>query len=293
MHCLNLKLTYDCSNDCKFCFSKHLKGQNLPLNDLLKVIEKAYSDGAREIVLSGGEPTFYEEKFLSCLAFAEKIGYEKYIVQTNGFGLVNNSKIFNFIEDFSKKSDVTFSFSIHGANAKTHDELSSSHGAFEILLSAMKKIFEKTSCKIFTNTVMTQKNFNELQEIVDLVKNFQPEIIQFAMMHTKNLKNLRTTLKDSAIKIRSLKINREILKTDGLPFCSMYGFEECVGESYWPEVLDVYNGASKIFSNFSQLENGMRWRAGFCKNCLMDELCAGIWIEHKDEFLKLKIHPIC
>lgn len=76
----------------------------MPLNDLLKVIEKAYSDGAREIVLSGGEPTFYEEKFLSCLAFAEKIGYEKYIVQTNGFGLVNNSKIFNFIEDFSKKA---------------------------------------------------------------------------------------------------------------------------------------------------------------------------------------------
>ena len=77
MHCLNLKLTYDCTNDCAFCFSSYMKNETLSFSSLLNTIEKGYRNGAREIVLSGGEPTIHEEKFLKCLELADSLGYEK------------------------------------------------------------------------------------------------------------------------------------------------------------------------------------------------------------------------
>ncbi len=292
MHCLNLKLTYDCTNNCAFCFSRYMKNEILTLNNLLATIEKGFSNGARELVLSGGEPTLSEEKFLKCLEAADRIGYEKYIIQTNGHGIATSESLSNFLADFSKRRDVAISFSIHGAKSKTHDELSSSVGAFDKLILAMKKIFEETSCSIYTNTVVTRKNFDELQEIADLVRAFKPEIIQFAMMHAPGLENLSVGLKETALTIRKLNVSRDVLKTEGIPFCFMYGLEECVGESYWPEVLDIYNRENNYLPDFNQLKHSMRWKADFCKDCLMNEICAGIWTEHKEEFLNEKIRPI-
>ena len=266
MHCLNLKLTYDCTNNCEFCFSRYMKNEILSSENLLKTIEKGYMNGAREIVFSGGEPTIYKEKFLKCLEAADNIGYEKYIIQTNGYGMAVDESIIEFISNLSMRRDVAVSFSVHGADKKTHDELSASVGAFDYLLLAMKKIFEETSCIIYTNTVVTSKNLNVLQKVADLVKIFNPEIIQFAMMHATDFKNLSVGLKETALTVRKLNVNREILKTEGIPFCLMYGLEECVGESYWPEVLDIYNRDDNYFANFSQLEQGMRWKADFCKD---------------------------
>ena len=282
----------------EYCAGKHklinyiMKDEILSLENLLSTIEKGYQNGARELVISGGESTLHEEKFFACLTAAERCGYEKFIIQTNGYVIAAGKSIAKFLADFSRRRDVAISFSIHGAKGKTHDELSSSVGAFDNLLLAMKKIFQETSCAIFTNTVVTRKNLRELQEIVNLVKTFEPEIIQFAMMHAAGLENLSVGLKETALAIRGLKVNREVLKTEGLPFCFMYGLEECVGESYWPEVLDIYNRNDNYFANFNQLEHGMRWKADFCKDCLMNNICAGIWAENKPEFLRLKIRPI-
>ena len=292
MHCLNLKLTYDCPNNCAFCFSRYMKSEILSLDNLLATIEKGYRNGARELVLSGGEPTIHEEKFLKCLTAADRIGYEKYIIQTNGSGIAVGESIINFLADFSKRRDVAISFSIHGANSKTHDELSCTSGAFDKLILAMKKIFKETSCGIYTNTVVTRRNLNELQSIADLVKSFKPEIIQFAMMHAPDLENLSVGLKESALAIRKLNVSRDVLKTEGIPCCFMYGLEECVGESYWPEVLDIYNREDNYLADFNQREHGMRWKAAFCKECLLNEICAGIWTEHKEEFLNSTVHPI-
>ena len=292
MHCLNLKVTYDCTNNCEFCFSRYLKNEVLTLNNLLGTIEKGYRNGARELVLSGGEPTLHEEKLLKCLELADNIGYEKYIIQTNGYGIARGESTLNFISALSKRRDVAISFSIHGANSKTHDELSSTIGAFDKLILAMKRIFEKTSCSIYTNTVVTRINSNELQDIADLVKAFQPEIIQFAMMHAQGLENLSVGLKETALAIRKLNLSHDVLKTEGIPYCFMYGLEKCVGESYWPEVLDIYNREDNYLADFNQREHGMRWKAAFCKKCLMNEICAGIWAEHEEEFLNSNVRPI-
>lgn len=294
LRCLNLKITYDCTNKCQFCFSSYLKDIKISLDGLIKAVENGKNSGCNELVISGGEPTLYPDTIIKIMSLAEHIGYEKFIIQTNGSGLANNSDLLAFLNTLSKKKEVCISFSIHGHCTEIHDKMSSCDGAFELLIKAMDNIYH-SSCKLYTNTVVSSFNIHHLKEIASLVSEYDPEIIQFSMMHLDKPSILSTGLLETVYAIHSLKgtVNSNVLKTEGIPFCLMYGMEECVGEAYWPESLDLYNKNNDYMHDFRQLDYGMRWKADSCSQCIMNEICTGIWKEHKNEFLNSGIHPIC
>lgn len=296
MRCLNVKLTYCCSNRCRFCFSSYLHSLQPSIDSILSAIEEGYSKGCRELVLSGGEPTLVPDLVAAAMEKAKQLGYTKYIVQTNGFGLASNkTQLLDFLASFSTRYEVCISFSIHGHTEETHDAMCSNSGAFESLLNAVRNI-SKTNCRIYTNTVVSSLNISHLHEIAELILPFNPTILQFAMMHLKSPSPLATGLVEAAQAIRCLGWNRlvpeSILRTEGIPFCLMHGFEHCVGESYWPNQLDLLTGNDKYLEDFSQLDSGMRWKSPTCRRCIMNCICPGIWKEHAHEFLDTNIHPI-
>ncbi len=296
MHCLNVKLTYKCSNQCRFCFSSYLHSVQPSKDSILSAVEEGYSKGCRELVLSGGEPTLVPDLVVAAMETAERLGYIKYIIQTNGFGLASNeTQLLGFLASFSKRYEVCVSFSIHGHTAEIHDAMCSNSGAFESLLNAVRNI-SKTDCRIYTNTVVSSLNMSHLREIAELVLPFNPTILQFAMMHLKSPSPLATGLVETAQAIRRLVQGRlipeSILRTEGIPFCLMHGFEHCVGESYWPNQLDLLTCNDKYLEDFSQLDSGMRWKAPNCRRCIMNCICPGIWEEHAREFRDANIHPI-
>ena len=167
-------------------------------------------------------------------------------------------------------------------------------GAFKSVKSALEKIKE-TDCKIYTNTVITSLNINYLEDIAQFVLQYSPEIMQFSMLHLKNPNDLTVSLLDSVLAVKKLKgrVNEEILKTEGMPYCLLHGMEKCVGESFWPSVLDLYNKNENYIKDFNQLDYGMRQKLDICGKCIFNEICTGVWKEHFDEFSKMKIRPIC
>ena len=293
LHCLNLKLTYKCTNRCPFCFSKHLSNNEITLDGLKKAIEIGFSSGCREIVLSGGEPTIVPEILTSVLTFAESLGYEKYILQTNGSGLLSNSKLFDSINAIAEKKDFYVSFSVHAHTAGLHDFISKSQGAFNKLIAAIRETM-LSNCKIYTNTVVSKYNILYLKHITELLLPFEPLIMQFSMMHLESVSDFSTSLIETSTAIKHLKkiVPLEVLKTEGIPFCLMYGMESCVGESFWPDKLDLYNYEDNYMSNFTQLGSNMRVKRAFCRDCIMNEICMGVWRENFDEFENLNLHPI-
>lgn len=293
MRCLNLKITYDCTNKCQFCFSSYLKDTSISLDGLIKAVENGRNNGCNELVISGGEPTLYPDNIVRIMSLAEQMGYEKFIIQTNGSGLANNNNLLEFLNTLSKKKEVCISFSIHGHCAEIHDKMSSCDGAFDLLINAMCNIHH-SSCKLYTNTVVSSFNIHYLKDIVNLVIKYDPEIIQFSMMHLDEPSILSTGLVETVSAIHKLKddVSGNVIRTEGIPFCLMYGMEECVGEAYWPELLDLYNKNDDYMKNFRQLDYGMRWKSTACSQCIMNEVCAGVWKEHKNEFLNSGAHPI-
>lgn len=294
MHCLNLKLTYDCTNNCSFCFSSYLKENIITYDGLSDAVIRGFNNGCRELVLSGGEPTLLPDTIESLLTLAEQLGYEKYIIQTNGSGLSTNDQLVEFLDELAKKKELCISFSIHGHCAEIHDRMSSTNGAFELLIKAMDKI-KSTSCLIYTNTVISRLNIDHLEEVGKLCHSYGAKVIQFSMMHLDSPSDLSTGLIEAvqAVKKVSNKIEHDVLKTEGIPYCLMHGIETCVGESFWPNELDLYNKENDYMSAFSQLENGMRWKSPSCIKCIMNEICMGIWKEHANEYREASIRPIC
>lgn len=293
MHCLNLKITYNCTNNCSFCFSSYLKDNVMSLVGMKNAVKQGRKNGCNELVISGGEPTTIPETIIELVNLAEQLGYEKYIIQTNGSGLADNYELVNFLNSIAQHKEVCISFSVHGHTSEIHDKMSRKEGAFHSLMKAIKNISE-TNCNIYTNTVISLINVENLADIAKVIMPYKPSIMQFSMMHLANPTEISVSLKDSVRAVQRVKnlVDFKILKTEGIPYCLMYGMEECVGESCWPSTLDIYNKDNKYMNNFKQIDYGMRCKAGFCEKCIMNKICMGVWAENYEEFYNLGINPI-
>ena len=80
---------------------------------LLREVEEGYRRGCRELVLSGGEPTLCPDTLLNVMKRADEVGYQKYIIQTNGSGFSDHVDLALRIGEFARKAEVAISFSIH------------------------------------------------------------------------------------------------------------------------------------------------------------------------------------
>lgn len=292
MHCLNLKVTYNCSNDCSFCFSSYMKDVVIPLENLKTAVIQGHKKGCNELVLSGGEPTLFPEYIKELISLAEEYRYKKYIIQTNGYGLSEFDELVSFLDKIAENKEICISFSVHGHQESIHNLISGNQNAFQKLKNGIDKI-SKTNCNIYTNTVVNALNIKHLKDIALFLNIYNPTIMQFSMMHLKEENALYVSLRDSVLAIKKLKyiVNSDILKTEGIPYCLLHGMETCVGESAWPSILDLYNN-NEYMNNFKQLDYGMRKKMNKCKRCIMNKICMGVWEEHYEEFSHIGIHII-
>lgn len=285
MRWLNVKITYKCNNKCEYCFSKNDKDKELSIEYLLSMIKKGVLDGCKGLIISGGEPTIDKDKLINIITKSYDFGIEKFIVQTNGHGF--DDELIYLLEEYSKKIDIGISFSVLNYTADLHDNATKNKGSFERLMISLERV-SKTNCSIYTNTVISKENKNNLDNIIDLIKPFNPEIMQFSVMHTEEDDYISVGLVQSVKAVLNIAdmLPKKVLRTEGMPYCMIKGYEECVGESYWPSILDLCN-SDKYISDFKQIEANMRWKDISCKECIMTEICHGIWIEQKQEFLSL------
>jgi len=288
MRLLNAKLTYQCNNNCQFCFSSYLKDIQITFPALLKAIDYGYKRGCRALVLSGGEPTLLPDVVIKTIEYAKQLGYENYTIQTNGSGLSEKNSLFHFLKELADEAQLSISFSIHGPNKHIHDAISSRSGAFESLLKAIDGISTNTQASIYTNSVISAPNINLLCDIVTLLERYRIQVMQFAVMHSDQSNNFSVGLLPSAKAVHTLTgiVSVDVLRTEGIPYCLMYGYEECVGESYWPANLDLFNKDDDYMCDFDQSSSGMRKKPSFCSQCVMDKICVGSWAEHYKELLE-------
>lgn len=265
----------------------------IPFESLKEAVLQGHRNGCNELVLSGGEPTLYPEYIRELISLAVTLGYRKYIIQTNGYGLSKCEELVSFLDYVAETTEICLSFSVHGHIAEVHDDLSGNPGAFRNLMDAIDKV-SKTHCKIYTNTVINARNLTHLSDIAALLMPYKPDIMQFSMMHLKEHTELSVPLEKSVWAIKKLKdvVSPDVFKTEGVPYCLLHGIETCVGESAWPAVLDLYNKDGDYMSDFKQLDYGMRSKMENCDKCIMNKICMGVWKEHFEEFSNMGIHPI-
>ncbi len=129
-----VRLTFDCNDHCVFCLDAHAhNGTNRDRNEVKEQILDGRRKGAQRLILSGGEPTIHPN-YVDFIRLGAMAGYEK--IQT-----VTNGRMFAYREFLIRCLDAglgEITFSIHGPNARIHDALVGTKGAFEQEVQGLK-----------------------------------------------------------------------------------------------------------------------------------------------------------
>jgi MoaA/NifB/PqqE/SkfB family radical SAM enzyme len=164
-----LELTPRCTQDCRYCYNvwklrpDFLIGEGeMNTRQWCDLIAKLQDEtGCRLLTFSGGEPLLRDD-FRDILAFCHRRGLESILI-TNG-GLLDADTL-----AFCLDHGVTmFELTLLGADAETHDQLTSTPGSWERALAAMTRLYKAnaTWCGVF---VATRENIGQTRQTLEMV----------------------------------------------------------------------------------------------------------------------------
>ena len=285
---VDIKIGFRCNNRCSFCVQGE-KRCSLPdksFEDILGSLKEAFSQGVREVVFTGGEPTLHPN-ILDLVSEAKKIGFLEIQLQSNG-------RIFAY-NDFCKKAISAgvsqFSPALHGSRASIHDGLTQAKGSCEQTLAGIKNL-KNLNQKVLTNTVVTSKNYKDIPALARLFVSLGVDHFQFAFVHimgrAEENKGWLIPKKSEAISYikEGLDIGLEAgcdVFTEAIPFCLMGGYENCIAEKRIPDT-SIYDLDFNISDYGSYRRETGKFKREECQSCRFNRVCEGPWKEYVDIF---------
>jgi len=172
---VDIFFTEKCNFNCRFCnyprITQNIK-KELSDTQILKLIEEICEMDVKVFGILGGEPFLRKKVLLESMEKIKKHGISGSIV-TNGFLLEKRD-----VERIVKMRWDLIRFSIDGLE-KTHDFLRGVRGSFKKVVSVIKDFHEiKRKLKsnfptIEVNFVLTNKNYKELVNLIELLSFFE------------------------------------------------------------------------------------------------------------------------
>ncbi len=163
---LEIKISYQCNNNCVFCFNFNNKDKREFGNTIEKtreIIELFANNGGEKLIITGGEPLI-SKHFFELIHFAKQKGISFFEIQTNG-RMLSYEEI---VLELKKIGSVSFLVSLHFPNNKLYKKYSQSDG-FDETVAGIKNLV-KHNFAFTTNTVIMKPNLPYLKETVKLLK---------------------------------------------------------------------------------------------------------------------------
>jgi radical SAM protein with 4Fe4S-binding SPASM domain len=184
---VTLWLTYRCNAHCSFCIFTNeenrreaLSAGELSLEQIFCLLDDLAALGTRRIMITGGEPTLRED-LVNIVAYATGHRIRTGIF-TNG-SLLNHS----LAEELVAAGVDTICISLDAAETALHDGLRNVPGLGEKVLAALGHVDETRKrlgrrTKLVTNTVVTARNYRQIDRIVELKADFDLDHATFATL---------------------------------------------------------------------------------------------------------------
>jgi MoaA/NifB/PqqE/SkfB family radical SAM enzyme len=172
-----VRLTFDCNDRCIFCLDAHThNGTNRSREEIKAQIIDGRRKGAERLILSGGEPTIHPD-YIQFVKLGRMAGYKK--IQT-----VTNGRLFAYKEFLTKCIDAglgEITFSIHGVNARIHDALVGTKGAFEQELEGLQNALDDGRVIINIDVCVNRGNVKTLPDLLEKFTNLG--IYEYDLLH--------------------------------------------------------------------------------------------------------------
>lgn len=172
---------YACNARCAFCYYlKDLRSgtaRNFTTGHNKKKIRFAHALGKRAIDISGGEPTIRRD-LPELLSFCRQTGYTTINIITNG--IVTSSAA--YCETLKHSGLTEALFSIHSHDAALHDSLTGVAGSYRKIIQSIEN-FSALGIPVRINTVITNKNYGEIERFLESVHAWQPETVNLIVFN--------------------------------------------------------------------------------------------------------------
>ncbi|MEE8390344.1 MAG: radical SAM protein [Anaerolineae bacterium] len=229
---VTLWLTYRCNARCAFCLviakevgRKALAASELSTEQLHRVLDDLAALGTRRIMITGGEPTLRDD-LADIIAYATRHKIRTGIF-TNG-SLLDHS----LVEELVVAGIDTICISLDAVDTALHDSLRNLPGLGEKALTALSYVDEVRKrlgrrVKLVTNTVVTARNYRQLDRIVELKADIDFDHATFATLveyEAVSAPELHMTAEDKDVRDREVIPRlREKAQHYGLPVSVLAG----------------------------------------------------------------------
>ncbi len=273
-----VRLTFDCNDRCVFCLDAHTHDGTMRSRDEVKAqILDGRRKGAERLILSGGEPTIHPD-FVAFVRLGRLAGYRK--VQT-----VTNGRMFAYPEFLRRSLDAgldEITFSIHGPNAKVHDALVGTRGAFDQEVIALKAALADGRPIINIDVCVNRGNVKHLPEMLAKftamgVREYDLlHVIPFGRAYTEgketlfyNLEDMRPYLLEAFAYARKPGIH---IWLNRFPPQHLEGFEDLIQDPY--KLGDEVRGRKEEYAHLLERGVPLDCRSPHrCSHCYLEPLC--------------------
>ncbi len=282
-----VRLTRCCNNRCMFCHDSEVQdGTVRSFSEVESEIRQGRKNGARRLILSGGEPTLHP-KFIDFVQLGRDEGFSWIQVVTNG-------RRFSY-PDFASRARAAgldeATFSMHGHNSALHDELVRVDGGFEQSLRGMRNLME-AGCVVNVDVVINSKNIRHLVDILSFfvsvgIREFDLLwLVPFGRAwKNRNLLFLEPAFAVPWIRraIRYARRKKLTVWTNRLPPWLLEGAEDLIQDPH--KIHDEVNGRRAELEAWINRGERLRCRQpARCRQCFIEPFCD--WVEGLRRSLK-------
>jgi MoaA/NifB/PqqE/SkfB family radical SAM enzyme len=273
-----VRLTFDCNDRCVFCLDAHTHdGTNRDREEIKQQILDGRRKGADRLILSGGEPTIHPN-YVDFIKLGRMAGYRK--IQT-----VTNGRLFAYREFLTKCIDAglgEITFSIHGVNARIHDALVGTKGAFDQEIVGLQNALDDGRVIINIDVCVNRGNVKTLPDLLEKfttmgVKEYDLlHVIPFGRAYTEGKETLFYDLEEMRpYLLAAFEYSKRPdmhIWLNRFPVKHLEGFENLIQDPY--KLNDEVRGRKEEYELLLDAGVPLDCRAPHrCSHCYLEPVC--------------------
>lgn len=173
IYSVTFELTYACNEKCIHCYANYPvdshQDRSLSIDQLKKVINDLYQMKCMHLTFTGGDP-FMFKGFVDLFSFARNMGFSCDIF-TNAVYLFDHTDVLKRIISLKPQA---FFISLYGADAETHENITSIPGTFDKTVSVIKQL-KGSKIPVILNVMLLRSNVDKIEEIVSFINKLNVE----------------------------------------------------------------------------------------------------------------------
>ncbi len=167
-----ISITSSCPFDCEYCYQKLNRGEDTPMDVLLRAIRQMQNDGTTIFVIEGGEPfAKYDRLRAVCDAIDDR---SEMWINTTGAGLTEERLL-----ELLDLGVTAFKLSVHDVTKEGHNRFLKSDHAWDFATSAAA-LFQKHNVPFCFNSYMAKECYlsGQFDKVMALAKEWGAAYIQ-------------------------------------------------------------------------------------------------------------------